>query len=90
LFIVHQTAQARRPDSEEDGSLSFIVTIAVELHTRGACNVGKLCGSSRREAAAHTAVKTIEEFFYADGVASHDKQNILCLELVINWTNEIL
>ena len=56
---------------------SSIVTVAVELHTRGACNVGKLCGSSRGEAAAQTAVKTIEEFFYADGVGGHDKQNIL-------------
>jgi hypothetical protein len=90
LFIVHQTAQARWQDSEEDGSLSSIVTIAIELHTRGAYNVGKLCGSSRGEAAAHTAVKTLEEFFYADCVGGHDKQNILYLELVINWTNEIL
>jgi len=45
-------------------------------HTHGAGSVGKLCGSGREMAVAHTADRTGEEFFYADGVFSHDKQSI--------------
>jgi len=77
LRIVHRTAQARRPDPEEDASLSSSVTIAVELCTHGACIVGKLCGTSRGESVAHAADRTVEEFFYAGGVGGRDKQNIL-------------
>jgi hypothetical protein len=39
------------------------------------CSTGKLCGSSRAEAVAHAADKTVEKFFYADGVGGRDKQN---------------
>jgi hypothetical protein len=59
------------------------VTEAIELHTHGACSVGKLCGSGRGEAVARTADKTVKECFYADGVGGHDKQNILYFELVL-------